>query len=419
MEKKAVMRSLATMQSLLRCPGCWGSFSTEVLRGSLFDANSYGILTCDCGAFPIVNGIPILTRQHNEQRLVALLRQEAFSMASSECLAVDTHSSLVQRLLWKSLRKLGQSNGLFERIDAELAFCNALQIGIPRTGAYHEYLRCRFSDPTFVAGEFLLQHLQSVTGWILDVPAGAGHFSWILRGRHPNARIVTGDRSFFNLLLLKKFIVPTAIAVCLDANASLPFTTAQFDLVLTADAWHYLDAQALFLHELVRIRKPQANIVVLHAHNKAAQHFTAGRPFSLSALTMLLRKVQVEDALILDEDAVGKRAWEPDADDWPFDHIADDRSPVFDIWIGEIPQRAAYPSKSCRNEGKWIVNPLYVRRDQTRYVRTFTNRQYQEEFGRLTSLLPPEVHIDDESLQKMPDPDLVRRRIVLFVPKRY
>src|SRR5262249_43928593 len=104
-------------------------------------------------------------------------------MATSECLMVDIQRGRVQRLFWRLLRKLGMSNGLYERIEACDTFRDALRVGVSPTSAYHQYLRCRFSDPTFVAGQWLLAHTRPTTGWLLDVPAGAGHFSWVLRQR--------------------------------------------------------------------------------------------------------------------------------------------------------------------------------------------------------------------------------------------
>jgi ubiquinone/menaquinone biosynthesis C-methylase UbiE len=110
-------------------------------------------------------------------------------------------------------------------------------------------------DPTFVAGEWLLANTQPTSGWVLDVPAGAGHFSWVLRQRHSRARIVTADASFFFMMMVKRFVVPSATAICLDANAPLPFKADQFALAVSADGWHYLEAQALFLHELMRVKR--------------------------------------------------------------------------------------------------------------------------------------------------------------------
>ena len=179
---------------ILRCPSCWSDFTPEPLTGSLFEVDGFGTLTCECGIFPVIDGIPVLDRRHNEQRLVALIKQGAFSTATSECLMVDVQRGRAPRLFWRLLRKFDVSNGLYERIRVCRTFREALRIGVPTASAYHEYLRCRFSDPTFVAGEWLLANTQPTSGWLLDVPAGAGHFSWTLRQRHPHARIVTADR---------------------------------------------------------------------------------------------------------------------------------------------------------------------------------------------------------------------------------
>ena len=89
----------------------------EPLTGSLFDIDGFGTLTCECGIFPVIDGIPILDRRHNEQRLVALLKQGAFSTAASECLMVDIwRAPRLLRLFWRALRKFDVPNGLYERI---------------------------------------------------------------------------------------------------------------------------------------------------------------------------------------------------------------------------------------------------------------------------------------------------------------
>ena len=407
---------------ILRCPSCWSEFQPAPLNGSLFQVDGYGTLTCECGIFPVVNGIPVLDRRHNEQRLVALIKKGAFSIATSECLMVDVQRRREIRFFWRVLRKLGFSNGLYERLGARHTFRDALRVGFPTASVYQQYLLCRFSDPTFVAGEWLLAHIPPTSGWVLDVPAGAGHFSWALCQRHPQARIVTGDISFFNLMMLKRFIVPSAIAVCLDGNAPLPFKTDKFDLVITADGWHYLDAQALFLNELMRVKRSQAKLVMLHTHNRAALNYTAGRPFSLDEITRLLREAQAEPALVLNERAVAARAWSPETNDSPFEHIADAKSPVFDLWIGELPSKKVRPNggEHSNAPGKWIVNPLYVRRDSGRqYIRKFPSPQYQEEFKELTSLLPEEACVGTGGDEVPFDLELARQRIILFVPEGY
>jgi hypothetical protein len=125
--------------------------------------------------------------------------------------------------------------------------------------------------------------------------------------------------------------------------------------------------------------------------------------------------------MVLNERAVAARAWSPGPDDWPFDHVAISHSPVFDLWIGELPPRAPHVSTGEHSSvsGKWIMNPLYVRESERAYVRHFANPQYQEEFSELTSLLPEEVRIDAAGDETPFDPELSRRRIILFVPERY
>ena len=273
---------VSSTADILRCPFCWSDLIPESLTGSLFNVDGFGTLTCECGIFPVIDGIPVFDRRHNDQRLVALLKQGAFSTAASECLMVDIwRAPRLLRLLWRLLRKFDVPNGLYERIKMCRTFREALPIGVPAS-AYHEYLRCRFSDPSFVAGEWLLANTQPTSGWVLDLPAGAGHFSQVLRQRHPQAQIVTADASFFFMMMVKRFVVPTATAICLDGNAPLPFKADQFELAVSADGWHYLEAQALFLHELMRVKRPEANLIMLHAHNRAVPNYTPRRPLLLT-----------------------------------------------------------------------------------------------------------------------------------------
>ena len=310
-------------------------------------------------------------------------------------------------------------NGLYERIKVCRTFREALRIGVPTASAYHEYLRCLFSDPTFVAGEWLLANTPPTSGWLLDVPAGAGHFSWMLRQRHPHARIVTADGSFFFMMMVKRFIVPSASAICLDCNAALPFKTDQFELAVSADGWHYLDAQALFLHELMRVKRPEANLVMLHAHNRAVPTYSSGRPFALDAIMRLLRETHAGPAVALNERAVAARAaLEPG--DWPFDHVADPHSAEFDLWIGELPSKIHRANAGDSSAlGKWIVNPLYVGGSGGKYTRQFANPRHQQEFSDLTLLLPEEVYVDRAGDEAPFDLELARRRIILFVPEGY
>jgi SAM-dependent methyltransferase/uncharacterized protein YbaR (Trm112 family) len=406
---------------ILRCPYCWGDFSFESFRGTPFDSDSYGTLTCDCATAPVINGIPILDRKrHNERRLVNLVRQGAFEMASSECLMVDIEAGRMNRFKWRLLRKLNKSNRLLQRIDSSQTFREALRVGIPVTNAWHQYLLCRFSDPTFVAGEWILRHAPAVSGWILDVPAGAGHYSLALRRRHPDAAIVAADISFFNLLMLKKYVVPSAASVCLDANVPLPFKDSRFDLVVSSDGWHYLNSQALFLNELVRTRTVGARVAILHTHNREAPNYTPGHPISLHGFRRILESIFPDPVVILDENAAVEQGWAGERGRSPFTLTAKSDSPVFDVWIGEIPTAAADVSdrEATSGLGKWIVNPLYVMRGDGTYVRCFADRLYQDEFSRLEELLPERfysVALD----QHAPDPELVRGRALLFVPNRY
>jgi hypothetical protein len=169
----------------------------------------------------------------------------------------------------------------------------------------------------------------------------------------------------------------------------------------------------------MRVKRPEAILVMLHVHNRAVSNYTPGRPFALDEIMRLLRQIHGGPAVALNERAVAARAWSQPSD-WPFVHVADPHSQEFDLWIGELPReihRANAGSSSAL--GKWIVNPLYVRGSGRKYIRKFTNHQYQQEFSDLTLLLPEEVYVDAAALEATFDSELARRRIILYVPEGY
>jgi hypothetical protein len=74
-------------------------------------------------------------------RVTSLLKQGAFSTATSECLMVDIRAPRLRLLLWRLLRKFDVPNGLYERIKMCRTFREALWIGVPAGHAAWQHVR--------------------------------------------------------------------------------------------------------------------------------------------------------------------------------------------------------------------------------------------------------------------------------------
>lgn len=407
--------------SLLRCPYCWGALEVQTTIGHMFALDCYGVLRCDCTTFPMLNGIPILIRDYWSRRLTSLVLARKFEMATSERLSCDVRNGRARRLGQKILRKLRVSNRLGSRFMNMPSYRSALKVGFHGAPVYGEYMRCRFGDLTFLAAEWLINHMPVKKGWILDAPAGAGHLSWALSRRHPGAGIVAMDVSFLNLLSMKRFLLPNALCVCGDANLPLPFRAARFDGILCSDGLHYIDAQALFVSELRRIASHDANILLLHIHNKNAANPTAGNPLGLSQLQKMAAKIYHDTQWqIWDESAVAHQAVsDTESDGGKLEADADARA--FDMWIHRPPSlaRGCASPPNERLRGKWIVNPMYRRAGDGVYSLRFDNAAYEREFGDIRRFLPEQIKPLFRNGKVQPTRQLVEKRAVLFVPEGF
>jgi SAM-dependent methyltransferase len=133
--------------------------------------------------------------------------------------------------------------------------------------AWGNWQTYRFSMPTFLAAH-ALAHLAQGCRAILDFGCGIGHSAFLMRRVAPQALMVCADRSFTSLYLAQRFMVPDALAVCLDGNYSLPFDRDQFDLVFSTDALQYIDAKRNLAREFQRVLDPDGTIALAHLHNR-------------------------------------------------------------------------------------------------------------------------------------------------------
>jgi len=435
---------LLSFLNLLRCPYC-GTRLTVVENAALDrrqDAMESGVLGCECCAFPVIAGIPVMIAGDRPRAAMHALEagrgEEAlFMLLEVEGERADAFRTVIDR---GGRARYREALAILSR-DAEA-----------------DYLLHRFSDPTFLTIEGLLSALAPLqansTEPFIDLCSGAGHVTRAL-GRHsPAGGTVAADLSFWKLWLAKRFIAPDCEAVCCDGNHPLPFRRESAALVVLADAFPYIWHKRLLAGEMMRIASPGSFIVMPHLHSSLNYNHSAGEtltPASYRDLFAPLKARLFSDAQLRDDvierhliDLGADLSPEALGDEPSFTLIAQALGSRLQASGGadgvvqpsgarrresDVFRRHVLPVPSFASDEPLIANPLYrTERQGTGSLLTlaFPTPEYEEEFGECRRYLPDTVTLDVDvtvpltvaSLGAQAS-ELLRRRIVIRAPERY
>jgi SAM-dependent methyltransferase len=107
-----------------------------------------------------------------------------------------------------------------------------------------------------------------------------GHSSFLIRSMVPGLSVVMADHDFTNLYLARRFFAPNSPALCLDADARLPFADDGFDAAFCMDAFHYISGKEALAREIDRVVNAEGVLLLPHLHNTLAQNPVPGSPLS-------------------------------------------------------------------------------------------------------------------------------------------
>ncbi len=415
-----------SLLDILRCPYC-GTHLAIVENEALVrdgDRIEEGVLGCECCAYPIVAGIPVLIADEPTRRAMHALeagrREEALFVLLGR--AEDAVRS-------------GGLRSLMARPDATYREALALLCD-DAEGTYFLY---RFTDPTHVTIEALVRGLAQqawpVRGRVLDLCGGTGHLTRVLTalpraGVALPAATVLADVYFWKLWLARRFIAPAAAPVCCDANHPLPFARDTFSTVLLADAFPYIWHKRLLAEEMMRLAGGEGVVVMPHVHSALGENFSAGDTLTPAAHRALFAPQGprlFSDARLLD-DVLERRVVDLTRDVTPeqlgsepsFTMVASPRPDLF---------RRFEVAEDRSIAGELTVNPLYrVEKSGGSSVLTleFPTPEYEAEFGACRRYLPDRVTVDadltgpirKESLGAR-YAELRDRRVLIDAPARY
>jgi uncharacterized protein YbaR (Trm112 family) len=415
-----------SLLDVLRCPFCGTGLAVvenDALVGDGDDIEE-GVLGCECCAYPVISGIPVLIADDTTRRAMHALEDGHRDDALFILLGHAEFSERQERL-----RSLMQSPDATYR-DALALLCDDAE------AACFLY---RFTDPTFLTVEALLgaiaQARWPLAGRTLDLCGGSGHLTRVLsrlrtEGDALAAGTVLADVYFWKLWLARRFTVPEAAGVCCDANHPLPFARATFSTVLLADAFPYIWHKRMLADEMMRLAVPTGVVVMPHLHSALGENFSAGdtlTPASYQALFAPHEPRLFGDAGMFD-DVIERRMVDLTRDVTP-EALASEAaltlvaSPRADLFR----RREVPPSHSV--SGELAVNPLYrVERGggSSTLSLEFPTPEYAEEFGACRRYLPERITVESDLTRPIrPEAlgaayaELRNRRVLIDAPVGY
>ena len=417
----------ADLFELLRCPFCGTRLS--LVDNAALDRQgaqiNTGVIGCECCAYPIVAGIPVLIADGTTREAIDALEAGHPDAALFALLGLIGESPRVTA--FRALLARATSATYRETLDT---------LSPDAEGTYFVY---RFSDPTYLTAEALLVALGQVRGMVkgcvLDLCGGSGHLTRVLTGLLTGGggyvpSTVLADVAFWKLWMAARFTSPGCVPVCCDANQPLPFARDSFSMVVLSDAFPYVWHKRLLADEMIRLVGPDGLVAMPHLHNALGDNVSAGDTLSPGAYQELLAPLQprlYSDARLL-TDLLDRRVIDLTVDMSPEELgtepsltlVASRRPDVFRTYAIPDPHEVS---------GELRVNPLYrvERRGGSSFLTlTFPSPEYESEFGECRRYLPNTATIDGD-LTGVIQPnalgangrELRRRRVVIDMPARY
>ena len=405
-----------SLLDLLRCPFCGTHLDLVDNEALVRDGArvTWGVLGCQCCAFPVLDGIPVLIADDPTRAAMHAMEAGRKEEALASVLGLDV--SAAERL-----------HALLE--GATATYRDALEIISPDAeGTYFVY---RFSDPTFVLAEALVRAIGAGgrTARAIDLCGGSGHLTRVLAEQCAEP-VVVADVFYWKLWLAQRFTAPGCAPICCDANHPLPFAAGTFPLVVLSDAFPYIWHKRLLAGEMLRLAGDRGTILMPHLHSSLGFNFSAGMTLTPEAYRDLFAPAQPR--LFRDSDLLGdvlghtaidlSRDVTPEqAGDEPSVTLVASRDP--DLFR----KHAAHDPGALAGELR--VNPLYrveQRGVQATLTLAFPTPEYEEEFGAVRRYLPETLTLDADLRGALTPSqfgaaytDLRRRRVLLDTPPRY
>jgi SAM-dependent methyltransferase/uncharacterized protein YbaR (Trm112 family) len=439
----------------LRCPFCGGKLN-PVTTDRVTAESEYNVLTCYCGQYPVVGGIPILKRGaigtagQTADEVIALIQAGrhleallALISPASPVLAPTWIKSLPSLLGIRRLKRLAHQRAwdrwqdkaaaLLTNRGGQVTACEVLDLSYSGRESNRDYFAYRFGQPRHLVALSFTSIILQPNRPLLDLACGCGHLTCSLVQRAQGQPVIGIDLSFFELYVAKHWIAPEAAYVCCAADTALPFADGAFSVAFCSDAFHYFVNKPVCFRELERITRDDGLIMLVWMHNACVRRPPGVLTLPPEGYRMLaadLPHCLVADHVVLQRylqrqgPALARSADTGSLTEAPrLSLVAARRPEVFQDYG---------PFEDWPHAGGHLgVNPLFVdqgrdRRGNLRLQRRFPSVRYEEEHTESKDYLPETVEVpmdvlaDLERGKRTPEMEkLIAQCVVLGLPDRY
>jgi len=269
----------------MQCPYCGGSFrliaNYDERGGSIIS----GLVGCPCSRYPILEGILVLNPPVDRRYLVDLLEKGQAEKAT--CVLMSRRNPQLLRFIVAADRRsqgrllltpvarvlMKEAKGRLAKARHDVPFAALMGHTL-----FENYLMHRFAAETLWMVHAIVPMIRSKDSTVLDLGCGAGHASYVLSSYSGVRDLICTDRSFWELYLARKYMVPNASFIQFDANLPLPFREDMIDCVLALDTLHYVEAKWTMAGHLQRVLRPNGLLLLLHLHNAMHSNPSPGFP---------------------------------------------------------------------------------------------------------------------------------------------
>ncbi len=409
----------------LHCPYCASSLAIEQVIESWANHIEHGIVRCGCYRYPIIDGILILKQQSGpadtHDARVAHLMASKIDEARYRAMHVDAplasspgrwhralqHAAARGIPFASALTRLQSGRANRAGPGRDSTFAELLEM--LRPGLYARYLYHRYANNSFLASVAPLCLLGDLNAGqrVLELTCGIGHSAFLMHVLFPQLQLVVTDHDYVNLWIARRYFVPDAQLVCLDAEAPLPFADHFFDAVFCLDGFHYLRSKVALTRELDRVTEHAALWLFPHLHNAHAENFNPGIPLSpdqygrcfaqvphwIYSENLLLSDFYKEGILFLDRVPTADEA----ARAQNLTLIGTHRP---DFWHA----RADLAQRLSSHPEHLLVNPIYsiqLGDPVTRLTLSWPNTRLQDECREIEDYLPKSCELDSGLLKRL------------------
>jgi SAM-dependent methyltransferase len=451
-----------SLTHLLRCPFCGGGLSGSGTE-QIGRKSGFGVLSCYCGRYPVVAGIPILkkdvigTDRYPADKVINSIEAGRYEEALlSMILPSPPSADFAPRWLraLPSFRGIGHVKTLLgkpgQRRWKKHGVSYLTQLGDQITGRElfdfyfcrstgdarepYGYFAFRFGQPRHLVALSLASLIRRPGKAVLDLACGFGHITRHLVNRAEGRPVIGLDRNFFMLYIAKNWLALPAEYVCAQADSGLPFSDDSFSTVYCSDAFYVFPGKANCIRELKRLVGSDGSIILATLRNSlvAERHRfrTSLPPEGYEALV-----ADIPHRLVADSDILARylKRQGPSLEQ-PTETVRLAMEPCLSLVASHRQQ--VFQDYSCfkdwpHAEGRLDLNQLYreERRDGGGNVylrRTFPSAVYEKEDGECKQYEPETVTVSPEVLNDLVHgrrsaeiERLIEQFVVVGMPERY